>query len=256
MHRRTRGQQCHDASDAKRAKPENVGLQGVFKMHAMTFQVDGAARRFGVRQLIVAGWTGRDRDAVEHHVAELEAIGVRRPGTIPCFYRLGAALLTTAIEIEVVGDDSSGEVEFVLLSADDGLYVGIGSDHTDRKVEAYGVTVSKQMCPKPVGPDLWRLADVQPHWDRLTLRSHVTRSGTTTLYQEGAVTKMLAPRELLAKFPDSPGLLSPGTAMFCGTLPVNGEIAGGEKFAVELHDPVCGRRLQHEYRVHSLPIAD
>jgi hypothetical protein len=225
-------------------------------MHAVTFRVDGVPRQFDVRQLVIAGWTGRDRDAVEHHVAELEAIGVRRPRTVPCFYRLGAALLTTAPEIEVAGDDSSGEVEFVLVSADDGLYVAIGSDHTDRKVEAYGVTVSKQMCPKPLGPELWRLADLEPHWDHLMLRSHVTRSGKRVLYQEGPVTRMLAPRDLLAKFPDSPGVLPPGTVMFCGTLPVQGEIAGGETFEIELVDADRHQRLHHEYRVRSLPIAD
>ena len=30
------------------------------------------------------------------------------------------------------------------------IFVGCGSDHTDRKVEAYSVTVSKQMCDKPI----------------------------------------------------------------------------------------------------------
>jgi Protein of unknown function (DUF2848) len=225
-------------------------------MHAMTFQVDGTPRRFEIRQLVIAGWTGRDRDAVERHVAELEAIGVQRPRTVPCFYRLGAALLTTAPEIEVAGDDSSGEVEFVLVSADDGLYVGIGSDHTDRKVEAYGVTVSKQMCPKPLGPELWRLSNLEPHWDRLMLRSHVARSGMRVLYQEGPVTRMLAPEHLLAKFPDSPGRLPAGTVMFCGTLPVNGKIGGGERFEIELLDPVRNQRLHHQYSVRSLPIAD
>jgi hypothetical protein len=225
-------------------------------MHEITFHVDGAPRRFAVNQLVVAGWTGRDRAVVEHHIAELEAIGVRRPRTMPCFYRVSAALLTTGSEVEVVGDESSGEVEFVLVSGADGLYVGVGSDHTDRKVETYGVTVSKQMCPKPIGPELWRLANLESHWDRLTLRSHLTRDGATTLYQEGPVTRMLAPRDLLALFPDSPGALAPGTVMFCGTLPVNGGIRGGDAFAIELDDPVRGRRLMHEYRVRSLPIVD
>ena len=32
------------------------------------------------------------------------------------------------------------------------IFVGLGSDHTDRKVEAYSVTVSKQMCDKPMAP--------------------------------------------------------------------------------------------------------
>ena len=225
-------------------------------MHALTFRVDGRPQPFDVQQLVIAGWTGRDREAVEHHVDELEAIGVRRPSTIPCFYRIGTMLLTSAGELDVVGGDSSGEVEFVLVAAPDGIYVGVGSDHTDRKVEAYGVTVSKQMCPKPIGAELWRLTDLEPHWDRLTIRSHVTRSGNRVLYQEGPVTRMLAPRDLIATFPDSPGVLPAGTVMFCGTLPAIGEIAGGERFEIELLDPVRNHRLHHEYSVRSLPIAD
>ena len=225
-------------------------------MHAVRFRVDGVARNFDVRQVVIAGWTGRDREAVEHHVAELEAIGVRRPSAIPCFYRVGTMLVTTAAEVDVVGRESSGEAEFVLVSAADGIHIGIGSDHTDRKVETYGITVSKQMCPKPIGPDLWRLADVEPHWDTLMIRSHVTLSGSRVLYQEVPVTRMLAPRDLLARFPDSPGVLPPGTVMFCGTLPALGEIAGGDRFEVELLDPVRNQRLHHGYAARSLPIAD
>lgn len=224
--------------------------------HSIEFKVDGATCRIDVSALVIAGWTGRDKAAVEHHIAELAAIGVKRPRTVPCFYRLGANLLTTASEVDVVGEDSSGEVEFVLISARDALYVGVGSDHTDRKVEAYGVTVSKQMCPKPIGPELWRLAEVEDHWDRLLLRSHVTRRGKRLLYQEGPVSRMLAPPDLLARFPDSRGKLPPGTAMFCGTLAVQGEIGGGERFEIELNDPVTGRSLRHEYRARSLEIAD
>ena len=222
----------------------------------MTFHVDAVPRRFDVEQLVIAGWTGRDREAVERHIAELAAIGVRRPRTIPCFHRLGTTLLTSASDVDVVGDDSSGEVEYVLVSAADGMYIGVGSDHTDRKVEAYGVTVSKQMCPKPIGPELWRLADVERHWDRLMLRSRVTRGGQTILYQEGSVNNILAPGDLVAKFPDSPGTLPVGTMMFCGTLPVQGAIGSGDRFEIELIDPVRQRSLQHEYSSRSLAIAD
>jgi len=222
----------------------------------MTFHVDAVPRRFDVEQLVIAGWTGRDREAVERHIAELAAIGVRRPRTIPCFYRLGTTLLTSASDVDVVGDDSSGEVEYVLVSAADGMYIGVGSDHTDRKVEAYGVTVSKQMCPKPIGPELWRLADVERHWDRLMLRSRVTRGGQRILYQEGSVNNILAPEDLVAKFPDSPRTLPVGTMMFCGTLPVQGAIGSGDRFEIELIDPVRQRSLQHEYSSRSLAIAD
>jgi uncharacterized protein DUF2848 len=225
-------------------------------MPQLAFRVDGSERALRIERLIIAGWTGRDRASVEHHIAELAAIGVKPPRAVPCFYRLGASLLTTAAEVEVVGEASSGEVEFVLFSAPDGLYVGVGSDHTDRKVEAYGVTVSKQMCPKPVGPVLWKLADVEDHWDALVLRSRVVRAGRRTLYQDGPVSKMLAPRDLIARLPDSPGTLAPGTAMFCGTLAVQGEIGGGERFEIELLDPVRKRSLEHAYAVRCLEIAD
>ena len=51
------------------------------------------------------------------------------------------------------------------------IFVGCGSDHTDRKVEAYSVTVSKQMCDKPIASGLWELEDVIGHWDKMILRS-------------------------------------------------------------------------------------
>jgi hypothetical protein len=219
------------------------------------FLVNGAPRRIEIAQLVIAGWTGRDKASVEKHIAELEAIGVKRPRAVPVFYRVAASLLTTVRDVDVVGEHSSGEVEFVLVSAPDALYVGVGSDHTDRKVEAYGVTVSKQMCSKPLGRELWPFAELDAHWDRLVLRSHVTRGGLRRLYQEGEVANMLPPRDLLERFSGS-AFLAPGTAMFCGTLAVRGEIGGGERFEIELHDPVRNRSLRHEYTVRELAIAD
>jgi hypothetical protein len=88
-----------------------------------------------VRELVIAGWTGRDVAALEKHIRELEAIGVKRPKTTPIFYRVAAALLTSDDTIEVLGDQSSGEAECVVYSFDSGLFVGVGSDHTDRKAE-------------------------------------------------------------------------------------------------------------------------
>jgi hypothetical protein len=225
-------------------------------VHQLDFDIAGATRTARIDTLIIAGWTGRDRAAVEHHIAELAAIGVKRPRTVPCFYRLGANLLTNASAVDVVGSDSSGEVEFVLVSLADGLHVGVGSDHTDRKVETYGVTVSKQMCPKPLGRELWRFGDVEEHWDDLMLRSWVTRLGTRGLYQEGLVTKMLPPRDLMGRYLGKPGVLPVGTVMYGGTLSVNGEIGGGDRFEVELEDPRSNRTLRHSYVTRGLEIAD
>jgi hypothetical protein len=42
--------------------------------------------------------------------------------------------------------------------------------------------------------------------------------------------------------------------MFCGTLPALGPVQPGERFEMELEDPVLGRRLVHSYHVQSLPV--
>jgi hypothetical protein len=206
-----------------------------------------------IKHLVVAGWTGRDSGALEAHISELEALGIARPKRTPIFYRVAASLLTTADAIQVIGGDSSGEVECIVYALDDGLWLGLGSDHTDRKAEAISVTLSKQMCGKPVSALLWRFADVAPHWERLVLRSFVTRAGKRRLYQEGPVTTMRRPEELIRLYTGG-GTLPPGTAMFCGTLAVQGGIEGGDLFEMELEDPVLGRKLTHSYRIEQLPV--
>ncbi|MFC7516831.1 DUF2848 domain-containing protein [Herbaspirillum sp. GCM10030257] len=221
----------------------------------LKFCINEERRVVTVKDLVIAGWAGRDPAAIEHHIQELAALGVARPRNIPSFYRLSASLLTTDRQLDFVGNDSSGEVECVLVSLSDGMYVGVGSDHTDRKVEAYGVTVSKQMCAKPVGRNLWKLDALLDHWDRLVLRSWVTRNGERTLYQEGSVTGLLHPQDLMRRF-DQQDRLQPGTVMFCGTLPVKGQIGGGELFEIELEDPVLNRRLKHQYSARALAYAD
>jgi hypothetical protein len=205
-----------------------------------------------VNNLVIAGWTGRNVEALEAHIKELEAIGVKRPKSVPIFYRVAHTLLTTADSIEVMADKSSGEVEFVLYALEDGLWLGIGSDHTDRKAETMGVTLSKQMCAKPVGAQLWRYGDVKPHWDKLMLRSFVPDGKGRRLYQEGPVTNMRTPEELIKLYTGGE-TLAPGTAMFCGTFAVHGELSYSGSFDMELEDPVLGRKLTHRYKIVQLP---
>jgi len=214
----------------------------------------GATRRdVAVDDLVVAGWTGRDKAAVEKHIRELAAIGVKPPATTPIFYRCGAARLTTDAEIEAVGDKSGGEVEFVLLAHGGRLWVGTGSEHTDREVETYGVTVSKQMCDKPIASTFWAFDEVAPHWDKLILRAHVTEGGKRVLYQEGPVTAMIDPKELIWLY-TSRDRLADDTLMFCGTLAAKGGVRATNEFAFELEDPVKGRKIAHAYSVRILPI--
>lgn len=206
-----------------------------------------------VEDLVIAGWAGRDREKMEHHIAELEAIGVPRPATTPTYYRVAASRLTTSSLIEVCGEASSGEVEAVLIAAQGRLYVGVGSDHTDRKLETYGVTFSKQVCDKPIAGSVWPFEEVAGHWDQLVLRSYATIGGARQLYQEGTLAGLLPPHELMhghaggASLPD-------GTLLFGGTMPAIGGIRPAERFEGELEDPVRGRRLAFGYDMKILPV--
>ena len=205
-----------------------------------------------IKQLVVAGWTGRDPVAVEKHIKELEELGVKRPASTPIFYRASVARLTTQGVIEATGDASGGEVEYLLLRHDGRLWVGAGSDHTDRQVETYGVTVSKQMCDKPMAAQFWAYDEVAPHWDRLMLRSYVTEGGKRSTYQDGTVAAMLPPQDLLARY--GADKMTDGTLMFCGTLAARGGVRATPNFEFELEDPVLGRKISHGYRVISLPV--
>jgi hypothetical protein len=198
--------------------------------------------------LVIAGWAGRDEAAIRHHIEELAAIGVPPPSAVPLFYRASAALLTQAPVLEVLGEASSGEAEPVIVSLADGLWLGLGSDHTDRAAEAQGVALSKQLCGKPIAETLWRLEEVVPHWDRLILRSRIGVAGT--LYQEAPLAALRPPADLLGRA----GGLAPGGVMFGGTVGAIGGIRPAPRFAMELEDPVLGRRLSHGYEVRTLPV--
>ena len=206
-----------------------------------------------IRQAVIAGWTGRDPVARDKHIAELEAIGIARPATTPIYYRVAARRITTADRIEVSGPDSSGEVEFVLIGSKGRMFVGVGSDHTDRKVEAYSVTVSKQMCDKPIAPVLWELEDVAGHWDRMILRSFAWIDGVRVLYQQGKLDGMLPVAELVRRGFGDRGLPD-GCAMFGGTFAAKGGIRPADRFEYELEDPVLQRRIGHAYDVVVLPV--
>lgn len=214
----------------------------------------GVTRDVRIQELIIAGWAGREQAGIDEHIEELKALGVRPPSATPLFYRVAASQLTTAPEIQVLGDQSSGEVEVVLIGTDEGTLVAIGSDHTDREAEAWSVAHSKQVCAKPVGSQTWWLRDIIGHWDQLQMTAHATIDDREVLYQQGSVTGLLHPVDLLRRFGlDSPEL-APGQAMLCGTLPVIGGVRAAQAFRMELSDPVTGRTLRHQYRIQSLPV--
>jgi len=208
----------------------------------------------GVDELVVAGWAGRDAKIVEHHVAELAAIGVPRPSAVPLFYRVGENTLTQRERVQVVGSASSGEVECFIFADRRDLFVSVASDHTDRELEAYGVAQSKQVCPKPVARAAWRYSDVAAHWDDLVMRAWIEEDGERRLYQEGTLAGLLSIADLIEGYTGTKGLLPNGTGMTCGTVGVLGGIRPTPHFEMELFDPHLNRRIGHRYMIDVLPI--
>jgi len=207
------------------------------------------------RQLVIAGWTGRDRAAIDHHIEELAAIGVPRPSSVPLYYRVAASLLTQASQIEELGAGSSGEVEPVLVRASGRWWLTVGSDHTDRDAERAGVALSKQLCAKPIASQAWSWGAVGARADTIELRSEIFEDGKWVRYQDGTLASIRPLEQLIAGLPvDAP--VADGLVLFCGTLGALPDASGrGVRPAARMQLQLIDgdRTLAHEYTTTALP---
>ena len=209
---------------------------------------------FPVARILDAGFTGKNREGAMKHVEELKAHGVAAPDRIPAYFAVTRELVTTDDEIEVLGDDTSGEVEVVFLFKGDQTYIAVGSDHTDRELEKDSIPKSKVICPKVVSREVWKLADVEPHWERLKLQSWIEADGQRTLYQEGSLADFLAIDDFLdgVRSVVKDGALD-GMVLYMGTMPsLGGQLLFSPTFEGRLSDEVLGRELSFRYGIHPM----
>jgi hypothetical protein len=183
----------------------------------LTDATSGQQLGFRPERVVLAGYTGRDRASVEKHIEELKAHGVPAPNAVPVTYPGLPSLLQIDGSVGAAAGWSSGEVEYVLLTTEHGVYVGIGSDHTDRDLERTDMIPAKQAFPKILGERFWPLERLAAEWDSLTLRSWVARDGVRALYQEGSVGLIMGPKDLLAFA--ARGNQAPGLIVYSGTMP-------------------------------------
>jgi hypothetical protein len=169
------------------------------------------------RRLILAGYTGRDRASVQKHIDELAAQGVAPPEQVPALYTGEPGSIQIDGSLPAVAGWASGEVEFVLLVGDGGVFVGVGSDHTDRDLERTSVVASKRAFSKIVSRILWPVEALQAEWDQLCLQSWVTHDSEHYLYQQGTLATMMTPTDLLNLLPSEDR--AAGLVLFSGTVP-------------------------------------
>lgn len=205
---------------------------------------------FQVKKMINGGFCGRDQEEVRKHIDELRRQGIKAPEKTPVFYPVIKDMVTCESEIEVVGESTSGEAEYVLILQGKNVYVAIGSDHTDRDLEKTDVLKSKQICSNVMSKEIWPLEEVEKDWDSIVLRSWVTVKGKKELFQEGKLQALMTPRELIGLIKGKVQGDLNGMVIYSGTIAsLKGEMLPGDLFEAELFDPSLKRSLSCKYNV-------
>jgi hypothetical protein len=193
---------------------------------------------------VVAGYTGRDEAAVQHHIDELAAIGIAPPPAVPMFYPVDAGSVTAADRVVVAGERTSGEIEPVYIRAGGRYYLGIGSDHTDREVETVDIGESKKACPKPIASTVVPVEDLAA----LSLDAAAARTWVDgRLYQEGTLDGLRTPANVVELLLARTDVGDGDFICLGGTLPViGGDFVYGAEWRLELTLP-DGTVLAHTY---------
>jgi 4-hydroxyphenylacetate 3-monooxygenase len=200
---------------------------------------------FQPRRLVIAGYTGRDRAAVEAHIQELADEGIEPPARVPTYFELDPALVTTSSHVEVSGPCTSGEAEPVLLFTDGGVFLTVGSDHTDRDLERVDIAASKAACPKPICQRVVEWPNAAQAWDEGLLRSWA--GGVP--YQAGELASVTPPDVLVEDFASVFGPPAHGLVLFLGTVPLlRGTFAFEREYRIQL--ALSDREVfEHDYHV-------
>ncbi|WP_235736628.1 DUF2848 family protein [Nocardioides alcanivorans] len=208
-------------------------------------------RTFQVARMYNMGSATRDADVAVHHQKEVADAGVTIAFDIPAprIYPITPQALTTSTNVEVHGTRTSGEVEIVLVVAEDDVFVGVGSDHTDRDLERVSIVYSKQTCPNVLAPQLWRLSEVADHWDQCVLESWVDGE----LYQQTPTGTFHSPADLLRILAERANPPARDFVLYAGTIvALDGALSYGTEWRFRLYDPVLDREIVHTYQLEGL----
>jgi Protein of unknown function (DUF2848) len=198
--------------------------------------------------LLVAGFTGRDPQTVERHLAELAELGIAPPPRMPMVFALPNWLLRLApTRVQTLGPGTSGEVEPVLIRMPGGRdYVTVGSDHTDRELERCSYGIAKLACPKILAGEVWPFDDVADRWDELRLASFADDQP----YQAGALSAIRHPHDVLADVLERCEPADRPIVLFLGTIPLLTGSRGATRFMGRLQDGE--RSLSLSYHVDEI----
>ncbi|MDA0241416.1 MAG: DUF2848 family protein [Proteobacteria bacterium] len=161
-------------------------------------------------------------------------------------HAIGVDRLTTETEIQVVGSDTAACTGVIFIAAGYGTLVGVANDHVDTSLVS-NAAVARQVCPKPLGRQVWRYTDLKNHLERLILRCWNDDGKSSDEVQLGDVRSMIEAASIGIMGIDD---LPIGSAILVSGLT---EPTRGSPVHLEIEDPVHGRKLKHRFAVHELP---
>jgi len=213
---------------------------------------DRVALDIEVGRVYNLGFTIRDAEKMQRHLEECYAVGVPelKVDKPPLIFPMSSWATITDSDVSVQRARTSGEVEIVTISLAGELYVGVGSDHTDRELETIDIPWSKQVAPNVLAPTLWRWADVEGHWDDVMLESYVSDGGEEILYQRASVSEFWTPVEMVTSLVGRVPETTAAQILFSGTVVSEGEqLNFGRKWRIAMIDPVFNRKIEHSYQI-------
>ena len=206
-----------------------------------------------LRRCYNLGFTMRDEAKMQAHLEECYKLGIKelicdRP---PLVMPISPWAVLTDDHITVQRPRSSGEVEIVtVVDADGAIYVGVGSDHTDRSLEGIDIPWGKQVAPNVVAPELWLWSDIESHWDQVSMECTVVDNGETVPYQRALVSEFWTPADMVQGTRDSVVAIEGALILFSGTVVTLEErLRFAERWTISMIDPVFDRRIDHTYDV-------
>lgn len=200
-----------------------------------------------LESLIVVGFAGKDIEKTMEHIKELEEEGIPAPKSVPVVYQCSKELITTSDTIEVIGDKTSGEVEYLILVHDGKYFIGIGSDHTDRELETVSIHKSKQVSLKPYSEDFWDYEEIKDHFEEIKMVATQTIDGEVIEYQSGVTDDLLPIDKIIEEIEKE--LPVDNSLIFTGTVPLKEGFKYGSQFSCKLVDEKLNRELKLSYDV-------
>lgn len=223
------------------------------KTISLPLTIEGTEIQVAVNHVYCIGYAGRSLEKTMEHILELEKIGIPRPDEVPTLYPVRRNSLNQSGEMQVLGNESSGEAEIVLVFGDteDEVFITVGSDHTDRSLETVDINKSKQICDKPLAKTAWKLHDVVDHWDDLILTSQVELNGEWVDYQRARIDEII-PLDEIKDFLNKKGVEMKNSVIFSGTVPLLDGFKYGSAFKMSFIDEARNKEIHAEYEINRL----